>query len=285
MSNMLYEKSGAIANITFARPEKLNALTIEMYEELDDLVHRAEVDDEVKAVVFRGQGESFSTGQDLSEVGYMYGFDDDRDARRRPSQRRRLTVDRDWMAHLARITYCSKITIASVQGHCLGSAFEIFMSCDLSVVAEDANFGHPGRRLVGPGTGFNTPLWFWRLGPGVAKHMAITGDTISGREAERLGLVRVCVERDQVEKETEALAERVSRLPADGVVMGKASFRLAADIGGLGMGYSYGYIMHTLGTNMRWEPGERNFFKDRKEQGARDAFHARDSFHQDGSPA
>lgn len=278
-STVQYEKDhqGHVATITLARPEKLNALTLEMYQQIGAAVRDADADDSIKVIRIRGAGESFSTGQDLSEVGFMYGFDDGKSGRRRPSQRRRLVTDRDWSLQLASVCYSTKITVAEVQGHCLGSAFDIFLACDLSVVSEDAKLGHPGRRLVGPGTGFNTMQWIWKLGPTLAKYMMITGDTITGKQALEYRLTMHCVPAAELEVTTSALVDRVARVPADGIAMGKAAFRMAANISGVGLGYDFGYLMHSYGTNATFEQDEHNFFKERRDKGVSQAFHERDA--------
>src|ERR1700680_4912063 len=139
-----------ICRITFNRPEKLNAFNFQMYDEFSTALTNAEDDDDVKVIIVRGAGTSFGSGQDLSEVGYVYGFGDSADARR-PSMRRRLNVDRRWAAHYQQYLDCSKVTIAQVHGHCMGTHFELLTTSDLVIAAEDANIGHTGLRLVGPG--------------------------------------------------------------------------------------------------------------------------------------
>lgn len=280
MDELLLDKDGEghVATITFNRPEKLNAFTLAMYRELADAVDEVERDDAIKVMILRGEGSSFSTGQDLGEVGFMYGFEEPKPGERprRPSQRRRLTVDSEWARNLSRVAYCTKVTIAEVQGYCLGSGFDILLACDLTVIADDAVLGHPGRRLVGPGLGFNTVTWMWKLGPSLAKYLAITGRTISGADAHRHGLTWNCVPASETEAEARGLAETVARMPGDGLVMGKASLNLAADIAGVGLGYRYGFIMHTLGTNIRFDEDEFNFFRERRDHGTAAAFHERD---------
>jgi enoyl-CoA hydratase len=268
----------SIATITFNRPKKLNAFTLAMYRSLADAIDDVEQDDSIKVVILRGEGSSFSTGQDLGEVGFMYGFEEPKagERSRRPSQRRRLAVDKDWARNLSRVAYCSKVTIAEVHGYCLGSGFDIFLACDLSVVAEDAVLGHPGRRLVGPGLGFNTVTWMWKLGPGLAKYLSFTGATITGAEARQHGVTWNCVGATETKAKAQALAETVAHMPADGLVMGKASLNLASDISGVGLGYDYGFIMHTLGTNVRFDEDEFNFFRERRDQGVSAAYHERD---------
>lgn len=274
---ILYEKDpeSHIARVTINRPHKLNALTQMTYKEIGIAMEDAEDDDDIKVIILRGAGRSFSTGQDLSEVGFIYGFDSQGKARR-PSQRRRMAVDKRWMENIAKVFYCNKATIAQVQGHCFGAGLDLYMSCDLSVVAEDAEFGHPGQRLVGPAFDFNMPLYLWKLGPTLARKILFTGESISGRDAERWNIATKVVPPAKLEEETERLARKVALMPADGIVMGKAGLRVAADIMGMGQGFSYGPIAHTWGTNIRFEKDEHNFFHARAEKGARNAFHERD---------
>lgn len=266
-----------IATIQFNRPEKLNAFTLQAHRDMAEAIRDVDKDDTIKVVILKGDDRAFSSGQDLTEVGFMYGMGPGKNGdERRPSQRRRLVTDREWSQNYAAVAYCQKVVIAEIKGYCLGTGFEFFISSDLTVVAEDAELGHPGRRLVGPGLGFNTYAWFWKLGPALAKYLAITGNTITGAQARDYGLTFHCVPAEEVTSTAEALAVQIARLPADGIVMGKASFQLAADIAGIGTGYSYGYLMHTMGTNIRFDEDEHNFFRERRDQGARDAFHERD---------
>src|SRR5271154_331318 len=184
--------SKSVYRITFNRPEKLNAFNFEMYGELTAHLDVAEDDDDVKAIILRGAGTSFGSGQDLSRVGFVYGFDEKGEGRR-PSMRRRLAVDRRWAAHYARFADCSKVTICQVQGHCLGTHFALMITSDFVIAAEDANIGHPGMRLVGPGLEFNLISWMWGVGMRLSKEMLFTGRTLSGVEAAELGVVNKAV--------------------------------------------------------------------------------------------
>ena len=147
----------------------------------------------------------------------------------------------------------------------------------MAIASDDAQFGHPGERLVGPGFEFNTVLWFWKLGPTLAKELMITGKIVDAAEIYRRGLISNLVPADRLEAEVEQLAKGVALIPADGIVQGKAAFQLASDVMGMRAGYSYGYIAHTFGTNAQFEPDEHNFFKERRNKGPRAAFHERDA--------
>jgi len=89
-----------------------------------------------------------------------------------------------------------------------------------------------------------------------------------------------CVEVDKLEEETEKMAAKICLLPKDGIAIGKCSNHLICDTLGLTKGWAYGYITHTLFTNLRFEPGEYNFVSQRKQEGTRTGFHERDERYQ-----
>jgi len=281
MANFTKERIGkSIMRLTIDRPDKLNAFTTGMYVELIDLIDEAEDDDDIKVIILRGAGSSFCAGHDLNEVGFMYGFGTAK-GERRPSIRRRLALDRKWAARYARYLECSKVTIAQVHGHCLGTGFVLMLESDFVVTADDANIGHPGLRLVGPGLEFNFASWIWMLGMRLAKEMMFTGRTLTGKEAADLGVVNKSVPVAQLDEEVLRLAEAICLLPADGIVMGKEAYRLVSEMLGMHIATTFGAISHTLNTNIRWEPDEYNFFRQRREVGAKAAFHERDNRYKD----
>lgn len=274
---MLVEREqvgGGILRIIFNRPEKLNAFNLEMYTLLAEHLDYAEDADDVKVVILSGRGRSFCSGQDLSEVGFMYGFGED--GQDRPSVRRRLAIDRRWARNLMRLQDCSKVTISQVQGHCIGAGFLFMLMSDLVVATRDATMGHPGLRLVGPGLDYNMALWMSVLGPRLAKEMLFTGRTITGERAESVRLVNAAVDESELEAETMRLARDVALLPADGIVMGKETARITSELMGVRSGFTIGPVSHTLNTHVKFDPDEFNFFRERRKKGAREAFHERD---------
>jgi enoyl-CoA hydratase len=269
-----------VYRVTINRPEKLNAFNFDMYDEFSEAITEAEDDDDVKVIIVRGAGTSFGAGQDLSQVGFIYGFGTSKDERR-PSMRRRLNVDRKWAAHYLQYLDCSKLTIAQVHGHCLGTHFEIMTTSDFAIASDDANIGHPGLRLVGPGLNFNMATWIWAAGWRLSKEMMFTGRTLSGVEAADKGLVNKAVPLADLDDEVLALAKTLTLLPADGVVMAKEALRVTYDNFRIRSGYVFGSISHTMNTNARFEPDEFNFFRERRETSAKDAFHQRDKRYAD----
>ena len=105
----------------------------------------------------------------------------------------------------------------------------------------------------------------------------LTGRLISGTEAAEMGLVTKAVARDKLEEEVNKIAEAMCLLPADGIAMGKAVRHITYDILGLTAGFTQGYIGHTMFTNLRWEPEEYNFFKERRDKGTKAGFHGKDA--------
>jgi len=273
---ILYEKDPTkkIARITFNRPERLNALRLEHYRQIAKLIQEAEEDDEVKVILFRGNGRAFCSGHDVGELGFMYGFGTGQPGERRPSQRARLLRDREMIRFFGRsVAYCLKATVAAVHGYCYGGGLNIALACDITIAAEGTLFTHPGYRYIGPTLDFG--MLAATCGLKMAKQIMLTGVPIDAREAYNCGLVNKVVPPERLEEEANAICEAIAQLPIDGIVMGKAHMEAAMDALGIGTCYDIGYTMHSLQTNIRYEPGEFNLFKERREKGVSGAIRAR----------
>ena len=284
---LIYEKEdfeeGSMVTLTMNKPETLNALNIEFSREIDEALTRVEQDDDVKVVVIKGAGKAFSAGYDLGRVYFVYGGGTGKpeDKARRPSQRSRLAYDRWRSESLRRIFLLDKITIAQVHGYCIGGGLYMSLCCDMTIAAEDAKMGHSEQRLGFSGTMYVFPIEVALIGQKRARELLLTGKLIDGKEAERIGLVNQVVPADQLEVETRKLAKSMTLLPRDGIAIGKATARLAYDSMGLSSAFGQGYIGHTLFTNIRYEPGEFNFIKRRRDVGMREAFKERDARYKD----
>lgn len=280
---LIYEKEdfeeGSMVTITMNKPETLNALNIEFSREIDDAFTEVEHDDDVKVVVIKGAGKAFSAGYDLGRVYFVYGGGTGKaeDESRRPSQRARLAYDRWRSESLRKIFLLDKITIAQVHGYCIGGGLYMSLCCDMTIAAEDAKIGHSEQRLGFAGTMYVFPIEVALIGQKRARELLLTGKLIDGTEAERIGLVNQVVPADQLETETRKLARSMTLLPRDGIAIGKATARLAYDSMGLSSAFGQGYMSHTLFTNIRYEPGEFNFIKRRRDVGMREAFKERDA--------
>lgn len=279
---IIYEKNENIARITFNKPEKLNTFNFigkgedaqELYNALDD----AAKDDDIKVVILKGAGRAFCVGHDLTKVGFVYGMGTGQPDERRPSQRIRLHMDKGGLCDdFLSLFLHPKITIAQVHGHCIAGGLILALLCDLTVAAEDAQIGHTEQRLGFAGSGIPTvEILIATVGLKRALDLLVTGRVINGKEAAEIGLVTKAVPYEKLEEEVNKLSQAACLLPRDGIAIGKAHRHLAYESMGLIKGFAHGYITHTLFTNLRWESDEYNFFKERRDKGAKTAFHGRD---------
>ena len=273
LPRVVYEKDGDIATIILNYPEKLNAMDFPGDEGICDGFYRdalglAEEDDEIKVVLIKGAGRAFCAGHDLTRVGVVYGM--------RPGvkvgQQPRLKVDNAWIDKtFRRLFLFPKITIALVHGLCLGEGFFITECCDLAIASDDAIFGHREQRLAFGGQVL--PLSILTYGFKRAMEIWLTGRDISAHEASQMGLVNKVVPRDKLDEEALKLAKGLALLGRDVIAIGKASRRLTYTQMGIMAGWDTYGLLHTVGTNVRWYPGEYNFFKERRDKGAKVGFH------------
>jgi enoyl-CoA hydratase/carnithine racemase len=261
-----------VARITIDNPERRNAYDPAMRRQMAAFLDELATDDDIKVVILRGAGGVFSTGADMDNAYNWYGPGD---TNRRPSQRRRLGVDREAFGFYHDYLCFPKVTIAQVETYALGGGFELALMSDLAVVARDAKLGMPGARLLGPALG-NLHLFFHRLGPVLARRLLLTGDTVVAAELEHLGLFTETCEPATVADRTEAWAAKVARMPADGLAIAKTGFNLVEQSQAYVGEEATGYLMHAFATNLRFEPDEFNFVKARAEHGTREAFRLRD---------
>ena len=208
MTNVLYEARDKVALVTLNRPEKLNALSPELLDELSAALNRAGGDREVRVVVIRGEGRAFSTGYDLEAFANqpLLGPESWR-------ERHRRNIDR-WL----QIWNLPKPVIAQVHGYCVGGGSDLALCSDLIVCAQDATFGYPPARVWGSPT---TAMWTYRLGLERSKRLLLTGDALDGRRAVEWGLASEAVPADELDAAGLALARRVARLPVNQLHMMK----------------------------------------------------------------
>jgi len=268
-----------IACITFNRPEKLNTFVDSHYAYLAQLMSELDWDEEVKVVIFKGAGRCFGAGHDIAGLGIRHGIDTAGKGPR-PSQRQRILVDRGGGVrgnfNLADcIRKSVKTTIAQVHSYCYGAHMFIMMACDMAVATPDALFTHPGFRYIGPTNDLG--LLFHSLPLKIAKEMVLTGRALTAQEALQYGLINKVVSYDKIEEEVNKLAETAAALPFDGIVTGKCALEGVLDASGVGMGNYIGNLTHTLQTNMRYEPGEYNLLKQRRDKGIKGATVERES--------
>jgi enoyl-CoA hydratase/carnithine racemase len=207
--------SEAIATITLNRPEAANALNHDMRRRLKTLVEEIAPHDEVRAVIVTGQGsKAFAAGSDVREL---------RDLTPTGS----VALSHEIMALQDALADLAQPTIAAIQGACLGGGFELALACDIRVAADNSRFGLPEIRLgITPGGGGTVRLR-QLAGPGVARHLCLTGEIIDSRRAYELGLVSKVVAAEKLAEEARALARHLAGFSMPALAQIKRVLRIA----------------------------------------------------------
>jgi enoyl-CoA hydratase/carnithine racemase len=198
---VLFEVRNQIAYVTFNRPESMNAVNRQMTGELVDACNRIEEEDGVRVAIFTGAGEkAFSAGMDLKERA---------ESGSSPIERRRQKLSATIHTQSRAVAAITKPTIAAIRGYCVGGGLEFALACDLRVAAQDAKLGlaEVKRGLI-PGAG-GTQRLARTVGVAKALEICLTGDNVSGSEAEHLGLVNKAVPAGEVMSAAEDLAGRI----------------------------------------------------------------------------
>jgi len=201
---ILFDTDRNVATITLNRPDALNGLTIQMTEELAHALIRCRADANVRAVIVKGAGRGFCAGGDVKAFGESLRAD--------PLTPMR-TLAMYLHASVAEMRRMEKPIIAQVHGVAAGAGMSLALACDLTIAAETARFvvayGKVGLSPDGGLTYFLPRL----VGPKRALEMFYTGDPIDAGEALRLGLVNRVVPDAELERETQALAQRLAQGP------------------------------------------------------------------------
>jgi enoyl-CoA hydratase len=237
---LLDEPRPGVRRLTLNRPEKRNALHNALRGELFDALERADRDDAVRVTVIRGAGTCFSAGYDL-------GADN---AEGQPWHTAR--GDGNWPRHVVegwfRIWDLAKPVIAQVHGWCLAGGSELAAACDLLYVAEDAQIGYPPVRMMSPPDMQFHP---WLAGMRSAMELMLTGDSVSGAEAARMGLANRAFPAAELEDRVLDVAERVAKIPTDLQQLNKRSIHRAMDIMGMRAAIRAGTEIQALGFHQR----------------------------------
>ncbi|MET0896685.1 MAG: enoyl-CoA hydratase/isomerase family protein [Mycobacterium sp.] len=276
-----YEKR--IATITLNNPQHRNSYDASMRERLARYLDVVAEDDDLTVVLLRGADGVFSTGADMNNAYGWYGEKKPEPGtappKTRPSQRRRLTVDRKSFSFYHNLMGFPKITVGEISGYALGGGFEMALMMDIAVIGRDARIGMPATRFLGPALG-SLHMFFHRLGPVMARRMLLTGDIIEAGSIEHLGLFTETCAPEAVPARARYWAEKTAKMPADGVVIAKEAFRLVEQSQAYQGEEVASYLFHAYGTNLQFSPGEFNFVKTRAQHGTKEAFRLRDEhFH------
>jgi enoyl-CoA hydratase/carnithine racemase len=252
-----------IATITLDRPDYLNAPTAAARLRYADLLHRANVDDEVKVLVIRGAGDDLGTGADIAEVMEMHNaptagprlselrIGEDDDVRHPPKDSYRYGGTlAQWYANpqggCRSLQEFKKISILEVKGYCYGWHFYQAADADLVISSDDALFGHPAFRYIG----WAPRMWSWIQTMGLRKfqEMVFTGRPFSAQEMYECNFLNRVVPRDALEAEVAKYALACARTrPTDTVFMQKVFFEMYKQHQGEYMGSMLTGLFESIG--------------------------------------
>lgn len=220
-SNIIWEKKDGVGYITLNRPNVLNAISLELLREIEQVLQESATDDGVQAVVITGTGRAFSAGADMKVFSEVI----------KAPLRVKHWLD-TWHGIMNYIETQPKPTIARVNGLALAGGLELMLVCDLAVADEEARLGdqHAVFGVIAGGGGSQRLPRL--LGARRAKELLYTGSWISGKEAERIGLVNRAVPASQLDAAVKELTDRLKERSsvATSTVKSLVNFGLQADL-------------------------------------------------------
>ena len=219
--NIIVEQRGPALIVTLNRPDKLNALNLEMASELHDAFQRAETDRSVIAVVLAGNDKAFCAGADLGRMAATPGYEWD-------AYRERINIAPNRQLYRM-LCFYTKPIVAAVEGYCLGGGFELAMWGDFIVASETASFGLPevARGFVPGGGGTqNLPRL---IGPALAKELIYTGRRLAASEARELRIVNHVVPKGEALAKALSIVDEMAKNAPLGLMMAKLAINRGLD--------------------------------------------------------
>jgi len=213
-AEVIYESNQGIATITLNRPAKINSLTYQMHADLRSALDLVEQDPAIRVVLITGAGRGFCAGQDLADPATS--LDDLSD-----------TLEKNYNVLVRRMANLKQPIIAAVNGVAAGAGANLAIGADLTLMGKKAVMTQAFVRIgLLPDAG---GTWFLprRVGLQKALGLAMTGETITGEEAERMGLIWKAVDDESLMTEAEKLAQHLASLPALALAQMKQAIRAA----------------------------------------------------------
>ena len=195
LENIIYDKVGKIAVITLNRPKNLNALCNKLIKEVNYTLDIITEDDNIHVVILKGSDKVFAAGADINEMRDLNLISH---------------IKNDFIEPWEKISKFKKPIIASVAGYALGGGCEIAMMCDIIIAADNAKFGQPEINLGTIPAAGGTQRLVKSVGKSKAMELVLSGSIIDAEEALKFGLVSKVVPLNELEKETNNLAQSIA---------------------------------------------------------------------------
>ncbi len=228
MKEILFKKINKIGYITLNRPKKLNALNDIMPFKLSEAIKKANDDNDIHVIILSGKGKAFCSGYDLEEYA--------------GNKKNKFIQNMPWdpisdykfmwenVQHFMSIWHSTKPVICKIHGHALAGGSDLALCSDIIIMANNAKIGYMPSRVWGTPT---TAMWVYRIGAEKAKRLLLTGDKITGKEAEKIGLVLKSVPIEDLDNEVNKLAKRMASVPINQLAMQKILINQAIENTGL----------------------------------------------------
>jgi enoyl-CoA hydratase len=272
---ILVEQIDRVARITLNRPERRNVVSRAVQNEIVEAIEACAQDPSVHAVIIRGAGKSFCAGYDVTPSAPEASHDGVATQISTPRRAvETLTTARGW----SRIWNSPLAVIAQIHGHCLAGGTDLALHCDIIITAEDATIGFPAVRMGGTPP---TNMWLYHVGVQWSKRLLLTGDTFTGRMAEKIGFALEAVPVETLDAHVLALAQRIAAVGRDIVAINKHVLNKGVDLMGRAILQDISAPMDTIANQA---PEMAAFQSRAQEIGLSAAFKERDAPFVDGVP-
>lgn len=214
-SPVIIERSQGIGMITMNKPDKLNALNIEMRSNIAEAFSELTQDSQILVIIVTGGDQVFAAGADLKLL-----------ADKNSTAMAKLNLASYWQP----VKDCHKPVIAAVNGYCLGAGAELMQMCDIVVADTTARIGQPEAKVgIMPGAG-GTQRLVRAVGKPIASLMLMCAETLTGEQAYQHGLISELTESGQAIERARHLAQKITRMPPKAMIAIKRSLALGADL-------------------------------------------------------
>ena len=199
-ADLAYERRGAVALLTFNRPDARNAMTWDMYQGLFDACEHVDADDRVRVFVLRGAGDkAFVAGTDISQF------------KKFTTPQHAIDYEKSQNRNISRVEEVKKPTIAMIRGFAVGGGASIALGCDLRIAATDAKMGVPIAKTLGNTLSMATIARIVaHIGPARTKELLFTARLIGAEEGKAAGVFNEVVEPERLEARTMEIAELIA---------------------------------------------------------------------------
>ncbi|WP_325892338.1 enoyl-CoA hydratase [Grimontia sp. NTOU-MAR1] len=240
-----YLSKNGILRLTLNNPQRRNALSETMINELHGVINNAAVSPEVKVIILSGNGPAFSAGHDLKEITAARESED--------NGRAFFTLlMAECASMMTAIVHCPKTVIAEVDGIATAAGCQLVASCDLAYASDTSSFATPG---VNIGLFCSTPMVALsrNVSSKHAMEMLLTGDMISASEAERIGLINRATNSESLKTMTQEVAEKIAEKSSLTLAIGKEAFYQQQE---MTLAEAYKYASEVMVNNMLTKDGE-----------------------------